>query len=72
MTTLDPVQDSTGPIGGDAVVRNLIEWSPALPKEVRDLENAKLFPWFIIIYMHLGGCFLRPSSNAVEVFMYRT
>lgn len=38
MTTVDPVQDSTGPIGGDAVVRNLIEWSPALPKEVRDAK----------------------------------
>ena len=70
MTTLDPVQDSTGPIGGDVVVRNLIEWSPALPKEVRDLENAKLLPWFSL---HVPwGCFLRPSSNAVEVFMYRT
>lgn len=43
MTIVNPVHDSAG---GDAVVRNLIEWSPALPKEVRDLENAKLFPWF--------------------------
>ena len=52
MTIVDPVQDSTGPIGGDAVVRNLIEWSPAMPKEVRDLENAKLFPWF---NLHVPG-----------------
>ena len=66
MTIVDPVQDSTGPIGGDAVVRNLIEWSPALPKEVRD-QNFSLG----LIYMYLGGCFLRPSSN-VEHFMYRT
>ena len=66
MTIVDPVQDSTGPIGGDAVVRNLIEWSPALPKEVRD-QNFSLG----LIYMYLGGCFLRPSSN-VELFMYRT
>ena len=64
MTIVDPVQDSTGPIGGDAVVRNLIEWSPALPKEVRDLENAKLFPWFNL-HVPGGGGFLGPvlTSN---------
>jgi len=56
MTTVDP--DSTGPIGGDAVVRNLIEWSPALPKEVSG-QNFSLG----LIYMYLGGCFLRSSSN---------
>ena len=64
MTIVDPVQDSTGSIGGDAVVRNLIEWSPALPKEVRDLENAKLFPWFNL-HVPGGGGFLGPvlTSN---------
>ena len=57
MTTLDPVQDSTGPIGGDAVVRNLIEWSPALPKEVRDLG---------LVYMYLGGVFLGPVLTRLK------
>lgn len=50
MTIVDPVQDSTG---GDALVRNLIEWSPAFPKEVRDHENAKLFPWFNLYTLYL-------------------
>ena len=65
MTTVDPVQDSTGPIGGDAVVRNLIEWSPALPKEVRDHENG-------LIYMYLmGGVFLGPCSSNVDPKGYK-
>ena len=58
MTTVDPVQDSTG---GDAVVRNLIEWSPALPKEVSG-QNFSLG----LIYMYLGGCFLGPVLTSTQ------
>ena len=54
MTTVDPVQNSNG---GDALVRNLIEWSPALPKEVRD-QNFSLG----LNYLYLGGCFVRPMQ----------
>ena len=56
MTTVDPVQDSTR---GDALVRNLIEWSPALPKEVSG-QNFSLG----LIYMTVPwGVFLRSSFN---------